>query len=167
MTAFDVIFIDDEVSLTEIFQHYVLSKYKNWRFQAFSNATMAYNEILNDHLSAVVWIVDLMMPGKNGAQIANAIRQKHGRQPVVLAYTALDRQDIQRQDAYRDSLCQFDQIINKMDDPVSLLSLVDVWIERQEQERQNHAISSLWTQKVDGQRNRLRHVGDGRLERIG
>src|SRR5512141_1142951 len=68
MSAFDVIFVDDEVSLTEIFQHYVLARYKNWRFTTFNNAAMAYKEIVSGHLSSTVWIIDLMMPGKNGVQ---------------------------------------------------------------------------------------------------
>ncbi len=126
--AYDVIFIDDEVSLTEIFQYYVLAKYKHWRFLTLSNANMAYREIVFSGLSATVWIVDMMMPGKNGGQIASAIRAKHGHSPTVLAYTALDRAELQRQDEYRTELHHFDKIISKMEDPTSLLSLVDIWV---------------------------------------
>jgi CheY-like chemotaxis protein len=126
--AFDVIFIDDEVSLTEIFQYYVLARYKHWRFLAMSNASMAYREIVFSGLSARVWIVDMMMPGKNGAQIASAIRARHGHNPMVLAYTALDRIELQRQEEYCNDLHHFNKIINKMEDPTSLLSLVDIWV---------------------------------------
>ena len=130
MSAFDVVFIDDEVSLTEIFQHYVLAKYRNWRFITFSNSTMVYNEVIDKQLSATVWIIDLMMPGKNGSQIASAIRKHYGQSPVIIAYTALDRQQIQHEPEYREGVVHFNQIINKMEDPVSLLSLVDVWVQR-------------------------------------
>ena len=128
MPAFDVVFIDDEVSLTEIFQHYVLMKYKEWRFTTFSNPNMAYEQIMNQHLTAAVWIVDMMMPGKNGAQIAEAIRARNGSDPVVLAYTALDREELQRQDDYRGGLQHFDRVVNKRSDLPDLLSLVDVWV---------------------------------------
>jgi DNA-binding response OmpR family regulator len=128
MASFDVIFIDDEPSLTDIFQHYVLWKYKDWRFMTFTNAVLAYNEIVNNKLSATVWIIDLMMPGKNGAQIAAAVRAMHGDAPVVLAYTALDRQTLYTQEQYRDGLIYFNNILNKREDLPDILSLVDVWI---------------------------------------
>lgn len=131
MSTYDVIFVDDEISLTEIFQHYVLARYKNWRFSTFNNAAMVYKEIVTGHLSSTVWILDLMMPGKNGVQVAEAIRAFHGQAPVLIAYTALDRADLQRQEDYRNGLHHFNRIINKMEDPVSLLSLVDVWVERE------------------------------------
>jgi DNA-binding response OmpR family regulator len=131
MASFDVIFIDDEPSLTDIFQHYVLWKYKDWRFMTFTNSVLAYNEIVNNKLSATVWIIDLMMPGKNGAQIAAAVRAMHGDAPVVLAYTALDRQTLYTQEQYRDGLCYFNNILNKREDLPDILSLVDVWIVRE------------------------------------
>ena len=128
MPAYDVIFIDDEASLTEIFQHFVLAKYKDWRFQAFSNANLAYNQIIDNQLTATVWIIDLMMPGKSGMEIAGAIREQDGHNPIVLAYTALDHQDLRMEEEYRDGLLHFDKVVNKMEDPVRLLSRVDVWM---------------------------------------
>ncbi len=132
MSAYDVIFIDDEASLTEIFQHYVLAKYKSWRFLTFSNSVSAYNEIVHNDLQATVWIVDMMMPGRNGAQIASAIRTSCGSSPVVLAYTALDRQELYDHEEYRDSVDHFNQVMNKREDLTSLLSLVDVWVGKKE-----------------------------------
>jgi CheY-like chemotaxis protein len=129
MAAFDVVFIDDEVTLTEIFQYYVLTKYKNWRFTTFSNSTLAYDQIVNHHLSAAVWIVDMMMPGVNGAQIAQAIREnQYGSEPVVLAYTALDRNELMGNTEYKDGIQYFTGIINKREDLPELLSLVDTWV---------------------------------------
>ena len=129
MPDFDVVFIDDEVSLTEIFQHYVLAKYKSWKFTTFSNASMAYDQITKERLSSAVWIVDMMMPGKNGAQIAEAIRSnQNGDAPVVLAYTALDRHDLYRHKEYKDGMKHFNRVVNKREDLPDLLSLVDVWV---------------------------------------
>jgi CheY-like chemotaxis protein len=129
MPAFDVVFIDDEVTLTEIFQYFVLIHYKDWRFTTFSNASMAYDQIVNHQLSAAVWIVDMMMPGKNGAQIAEAIRaNQNGDIPVVLAYTALDRNELARYDEYKNGIKYFSGVINKREDLPDLLSLVDTWV---------------------------------------
>jgi CheY-like chemotaxis protein len=131
MPDFDVVFIDDEVSLTEIFQHYVLWKYKDWRFATFTNPNLVYQEIVNNNLNATVWIVDMMMPGKNGAQVAGAIRKKLGNTPVIYAYTALDREELVKKDEYKDGMVHFNQVINKREDLPGLLSLVDIWIVRE------------------------------------
>lgn len=128
MADFDVIFIDDEPSLTEIFQHYVLWKYKDWRFMTFNNSTLAYNDIINSKLQAKVWIIDLMMPGKNGVQIAAAIRETYGAAPVLLAYTALDRQALYNQEQYRNGMHHFNNVLNKKEDLSDVLSLVDIWV---------------------------------------
>ena len=130
MFTFDVVFIDDEISLTEIFQHYVMASHGDWRFTTFSNASLAYQEIVNQRLVAKVWILDLMMPGRNGAEIAEAVRQKGGADPVVLAYTALDSQMILEDDSYRDKMEHFNKVINKKEDITSVLSLVDVWVQQ-------------------------------------
>jgi DNA-binding response OmpR family regulator len=135
MPAYDVVFVDDEVSLTEIFQHYVMAKYNQWRFLAFHNAVSLYKEITTSHLTATVWIIDLMMPGKNGVDIAEAIRKAGGTQPILIAYTALDRDDLRRDETYSGGLHYFDHLISKMEDPVSLLSLVDVWVQREHVQR--------------------------------
>ena len=136
MSSFDVVFIDDEVTLTEIFQYFVLTKYKDWRFTTFSNASMAYDQIVNHQLSASVWIVDMMMPGKNGAQIAEAIRvHQSNESPVVLAYTALDRSDLRRFDEYKNRIQYFSGVINKREDLPDLLSLVDTWIDQVQEQK--------------------------------
>lgn len=130
MITFDVVFIDDEITLLEIFQHYVLAKHGDWRFTTFSNASLAYQEILSRRLAAKVWILDLMMPGRNGAEIAEVVRQKGGESPVVLAYTALDSEQIMNDESYRDKMGHFDTVINKKEDIASVLSLVDVWVQQ-------------------------------------
>ena len=126
---YDVVFIDDEQSLTEIFQHFALIKYKDWRFTTFSNPNLAFDQIVNHNLSATVWIVDMMMPGKNGAQIAEAIRaNQNGNHSIVLAYTALDQQELKQHEAYRQGLPCIDRIMSKREDLVGLLSLVDTMV---------------------------------------
>lgn len=128
-TEYDVIFIDDEATLTDIFQQYVIWKYKDWSFLTFSNSSLAYSAIASNRIAAAVWIVDMMMPQKNGSDIAQAIRAQCGEKPVILAYTALDRRALESNDAYRAGMPYFNHIINKREDFSSILSLVEVWIE--------------------------------------
>jgi DNA-binding NtrC family response regulator len=124
--AYDVIIIDDEVSVTDIFQQYILWKYASWRFMTFNNPQLAYDAISSGQLAARVWVIDMMMPQKNGADMATAVREAQGEQPVVLAYTALERRTLETQEAYRHGIKHFNHVINKREDFSSILSLIEV-----------------------------------------
>jgi len=126
---FDVIVVDDEPSVTQIFQQYILWKYKSWRFTTFNNSSNLFDAITKFELSAKVWIVDIMMPKKNGVEIAEAVRKHLGDKPVILAYTALDRRVLETEAIYKWGLKYFNHFINKKEDFSSILSLVDVWVD--------------------------------------
>jgi DNA-binding NtrC family response regulator len=130
-STYDVVIIDDEVSVTDIFQQYILWKFSDWRFLTFNNSTIAYNAISREQITAHVWVIDMMMPNKNGADIAEIVRQKQGTNPVLLAYTALDRSVLNTQEAYRDGIKHFNHVVNKREDFTSILSLIEVWISEQ------------------------------------
>ena len=59
---YDVVIIDDEVSVTDIFQQYIIYKYKDWRFRTFNNSQMAYEAIMDDQLTSKVWVIDRNAP---------------------------------------------------------------------------------------------------------
>ena len=42
---YDVVIIDDEVSVTDIFQQYIIWKYGGWRFLTFNNSSTAYEAV--------------------------------------------------------------------------------------------------------------------------
>ncbi len=128
---YDLIIIDDETSVTDIFQQYILWKYTNWRFMTFNSSQIAYEVIVNGRITAEVWIIDMMMPNKNGAEIAEAIREQQGSDPILLAYTALERRTLETEDAYRRGMKHFNHVINKREDFSSILSLIEVWIDQQ------------------------------------
>ena len=125
---YDVVIIDDEVSVTDIFQQYIIWKYKDWRFMTFNNSQMAYEAIAKGQISAKVWVIDMMMPQKNGAEIAEIVRAHQGMSPVVLAYTALEKRTLETQEAYRHGMQHFNHVINKREDFTSILSLIEVWV---------------------------------------
>jgi DNA-binding NtrC family response regulator len=125
---YDVVIIDDEVSVTDIFQQYLIYKYKDWRFMTFNNSQIAHTAIANGQLSAKVWIIDMMMPNKNGADIAEAVRDAQGGDPVLLAYTALEKRTLETQEAYKHGMHHFNHVINKREDFTSILSLIEVWV---------------------------------------
>lgn len=131
-SEYDLIIIDDEVSVTDIFQQYVLWKYAHWRFMTFSNPQIVFDAIVKGQMRAKVWVIDIMMPNKNGTEIAEAIRQHHGDESVLLAYTALDRHSLDTHEAYRNGMKYFNHIVNKRDDFPSVLSLAEVWIDKEE-----------------------------------
>jgi CheY-like chemotaxis protein len=118
MDTYDVVFIDDEEFMTEIFQHFVARKYADWRCVAFNDSAAVQEQITNQALAARVWIVDLMMPEVSGAQVAEAIRANHPEnrnweETLVVAYTALERSELLRHAEFRHSMHLFDWIINK------------------------------------------------------
>jgi CheY-like chemotaxis protein len=125
---YDVIILDDEVSLTDLFQQYILWKYKEWRFLTLNNSQVTYDAIVSGKVGARVWVVDLMMPNKNGSDIAEAIRTHLGPLPIILAYTALDRHTIETHENYKHGLKHFSHIVNKKDDFSSILALIDMWV---------------------------------------
>ncbi len=132
-SEYDLIIIDDEVSVTDIFQSYVLWKYAHWRFMTFSNPQIVYDAIVKGQMKSKVWVIDIMMPNKNGTEIAEAIRQHHhGDEVTLLAYTALERRTLDTHEAYRNGMKHFNHIVNKRDDFLSVLSLVEVWIDQEE-----------------------------------
>jgi DNA-binding NtrC family response regulator len=126
--AYDVIIIDDEVSVTDLFQQYIIWKYRDWRFMTFNNSQIAYNAISNGQITSKVWVIDMMMPNKNGADIAEAVREIQGDSPVLLAYTALEKRTLESQEAYRHGMHLFNHVINKREDLPSILSLIEVWV---------------------------------------
>ena len=125
---YDVVIIDDEVSVTDIFQQYIIWKYKGWRFMTFNNSQIAHAAISNGQITAKVWVIDMMMPNKNGADIATAVRDIQGHEPVLLAYTALEKRTLETQAAYQHGMHHFNHVINKREDFTSILSLIEVWV---------------------------------------
>jgi DNA-binding NtrC family response regulator len=125
---YDVVIIDDEVSVTDIFQQYLIYKYKEWRFMTFNNSQLAYEAIKTDQLTAKVWVIDMMMPNKNGADIAGAVREAQGSDTVLLAYTALEKRTLETQEAYKHGMHHFNHVLNKREDFTSILSLIEVWV---------------------------------------
>lgn len=128
MTNYDVVFIDDEPTMTDIFQQYVKWKYSHWRACSFNDSVELYNKILADQVSAVVWIVDIMMPGRNGTQIATAIHNECAPGTIILGYTALDLPTIDSLAEFSDGSRHFTRIFNKQENFGDLLELVDTWI---------------------------------------
>ena len=127
---YDVIVVDDEPSVTQIFQQYILWKYKSWRFSTFNNPSELYEALTRYEYYAKVWILDIMMPRKNGVEIAAAIRRFYGDSPVILAFTALDRRVFETDENYKYGVAYFNHFINKREEFSSILSLVDVWVQK-------------------------------------
>jgi response regulator of citrate/malate metabolism len=146
MQNFDVIYIDDEPSMTDIFNQYVNYKFKHWRARAYTNSLELYEKIITNEVSAAVWIVDIMMPQKNGAEIAAVVSRECGPGTVILGYTALDYHTLGSRIEYKDGLKYFSKIISKQDNFSNLLDFVDVWVKKDTKREQTSGplVSDPW-----------------------
>ncbi len=130
MNNFDVIYIDDEPTMTDIFTQFVNYKFKSWRACSFNHSQELYEKITANEVSAVVWIIDIMMPQKNGTEIAAAVAQVCEPGTVILGYTALDPHSLDSRPEYKEGLKHFSRIINKQENFGNLLDLVDMWVKK-------------------------------------
>ncbi len=125
MDQYDLIYVDDEATMTAIFEQMVKLKYHHWRTAAFIDSQDLRERIVKKQVAARVWIIDLMMPAVNGVEIAQAIRQSGDSQAVLIAYTALDPQTLSRSPAYRDGLHLFERVIGKQEGFMKVLAGLD------------------------------------------
>ncbi len=127
---YDVIFIDDELTMTTIFNQVVNLKHQQWRSRTFNDSSALHTLIEKKEIAASIWIIDLMMPGKNGIEIAQAIRHSGDSASVLIGYTALDPLSLSRNTDFRDGMDMFSQIIGKQDGLIKLLAGLDAGILR-------------------------------------
>lgn len=130
MNNYDVIYIDDEPTMTDIFTQFVNFKFKHWNARAFTNSQELYEKIVSNEVSAIVWIVDIMMPQKNGTEIAAAINQEYAPGAVILGYTALDPHTLGARAEYKNGLQFFSRILNKQDNFSNLLDYIDTFVQK-------------------------------------
>lgn len=128
---FDVIYVDDDPMMTELFNQFVSWKYQQWRAYSFTDPLMLSNQIDQEEISARVWIIDLMMPEKNGTELAAAIREKYGEQEMIIGYTALETHVLQFDPQYSSGLQNFSQIVKKNEGISRLLGLADNLLRQQ------------------------------------
>jgi len=130
MNNYDVIYVDDEPTMTDIFNQFVTYKFKDWRTCSFNNSQELFEKISSNEISAVVWIIDIMMPQKNGTEIAEAVAHECEPGTTILGYTALDPHTLDSKVEYKNGLRHFSKIINKQENFSNLLDLVDVWVKK-------------------------------------
>lgn len=125
---YDAIYIDDERDMTNMLSMFIQVKHKDWRFRTYNNSQDAWIEIMEDRVAAKVWLLDIMMPSKDGTVIAEALAKYHNPPPIVLGYTALDPYSLKDNPSYKDRLMYFNHILNKQDDITDLLELIKMWL---------------------------------------
>jgi CheY-like chemotaxis protein len=128
---YDIIYVDDEPTMTTIFSQVVSMKYPQWRSITFNDSQSLYTRIEARSISSRVWIVDLMMPGKNGIQIAQAIRASGDFSAVLVGYTALDPQSLGRKEEFSPALDLFSRIIGKQEGFIKVLASLQATVLRQ------------------------------------
>jgi DNA-binding NarL/FixJ family response regulator len=128
---YDVVYVDDEPTMTTIFNQVVNLKYQMWRTTAFTDSLALFDRIQARSITSRVWVIDLMMPERNGIQIAQAIRASGDFSAVLIAYTALDAQDIGRREEFSANLDIFSRVIGKQEGFIKVLASIQATILRQ------------------------------------
>lgn len=129
--TFDVIYIDDDPMMADLFNQFISWKYPQWRAYAFTDPVMLYRQIISGEVASRVWIIDLMMPEKNGVELARAVLEQYGAEQVLIGYTALETQVLEGDPAYSGGLDLFTHLIRKNEGIGRLLALADNEVRRQ------------------------------------
>lgn len=131
MEQYDLIFVDDEPTMTAIFDQVAKLKFRQWRTASFVDAQDVYDQIVSHQVASSVWIIDLMMPKKSGIEIAQAIRDAGDSEAVLIAYTALDPQTLSRKPEFSEALDLFERVIEKQEGFMKVLTRIGNTVLRQ------------------------------------
>lgn len=129
--TYDVIYMDDDPMMTELFNQFVGWRYQQWRVNTYTDPLVLHKQIRSGEVNARVWVIDIMMPKINGAELASEIRALYGVDVPVLGYTALERSALDADEQYRQGLHHFTQIVRKNEGIARLLDIVDNFLQGQ------------------------------------
>jgi DNA-binding NtrC family response regulator len=121
MEQYDIVYVDDEPMMTSIFMQMINMNYRSWRVLVMNDAMELYRRIEERSISARVWIIDLVMPGKNGVQIAEAVREAFDGSTDLVGYTALDIYTLGHNAEYSPALDIFSRVISKQEGIMRML----------------------------------------------
>lgn len=130
MDQYDLIYVDDDSTMVAIFEQVIKLKYRHWRATSFADPLVIFEKISGQQIAARVWIIDLMMPKKNGVEIAQAIRAAGQADAVLIAYTALDPRALARRPEYGTGLHLFERIVGKQEGFIKILAGLDASVLR-------------------------------------
>lgn len=123
--TYDVIYVDDEHTMTTIFSQVVGLKFSRWRVAVFNDSDQLYQLINTHKISSTVWIIDLKMPDKNGVEIGQAIRASGDNSATLIGFTALDLQALSRSPEYQSALDIFSRMIGKQEGFIKPLTTLE------------------------------------------
>lgn len=91
MYTFDIIYVDDEGQLTVMFESFMSMLYDaKYSVRTYNDPRTLSDEVRNDKTGAALWLLDVMMDGIDGVELADQIRKKFGDTVLIFAFTALD-----------------------------------------------------------------------------
>lgn len=127
---YDVVYMDDDPMMTELFDQFATWKYRHWQAYSCTDPLALYHQVTTGEINAQVWIIDIMMPKKNGAEIAAAIRERYGPAAMIIGYTALEPAALREDPQYSHGLHMFSKIVRKNEGIASLLKQADALVKR-------------------------------------
>jgi CheY-like chemotaxis protein len=122
---YDVIYMDDDPMMVELFTQFIGWKYRHWNAFSITNPLLLWKQVRARELAARVWIIDVMMPEKNGCDIAEAIRAQYGSAEQIIGYTALETGTLRSDPQYSRRLELFNHIVRKNEGIARVLLLAE------------------------------------------
>lgn len=114
-TPLSILVVDDEVELANLFKDYFDSKGMN--AVSFTNPFIALEFFKNNSDKFPLLITDLRMPGMNGLELAQKLRELNSSLKIFLI-TAFDTADLENSEFYQKA--RIDRIVHK---PIKLSEL--------------------------------------------
>jgi DNA-binding NtrC family response regulator len=122
---YDLIFVDDEMGITVLFNTVVQMQFPQLVYTSFNDSEAVYEMVNQKLIQSKVWILDIMMPRRNGVEIADLIRQVDP-EAIIIGYTALDPVSLKLD--YGPKASAFKNILSKSASVFEVISLTTVWI---------------------------------------
>lgn len=89
---FDIVFVDDEIPTTNVFNSFFSIIYVNNTSRVYNNPLLVAEDLRANKVHAKVWLIDVMMNGLNGVELALLVREKFGKAVKIFAYSALEKE---------------------------------------------------------------------------
>ena len=128
--VFDVVYIDDDPMMADLFNQFISWKYQHWHAYAFTDPVLVHKQVTAGELDTRVWIIDLMMPQTNGVDLAAAVRAQYGQDAVIVGYTALETHVLEMDPEYSQGLDLFSHLIRKNEGIARVLALADAEVRK-------------------------------------
>ena len=113
-----VLIVDDEEDISYLLRQFLAQR--GFNAVSFTNPLLAFEHFRHNPYTYPIIITDLRMPGMNGIELANRIRQINGTAKIFMV-TAFDPTDLESKPEYIQA--KIERVIQK---PINLLQVKNI-----------------------------------------